>query len=100
MSGPRPIIATGANAVSGSYGRFLCTAALVAYDDEIITIVWPSGALLATNASPIEPVAPGRFSTTTGLPKASESFLPMARAKVSLDPPGGEVTTNRIGFDG
>src|SRR5687768_11825380 len=63
-------------------------------------MVWPSAGDLATNASPMEPVAPGRFSTTTGWPRLSARRLPMARAKVSLEPPGGEVTTKRICLEG
>ena len=41
----------------------------------------------------------GRFSPTTGCPGPA-SRLPMARANVSLEPPGGEVTTKRIGLEG
>src|SRR6478672_11610415 len=37
---------------------------------------------------------------TTGRPICSESFWPMMRASMSLPPPGGKPTMNRIGFDG
>ena len=69
-------------------------------EEEIISSVWPSAGAFATNAAPIEPVAPARFSTTTGLPKASDSRLAMARAKMSFEPPGGEVTMNWTGLAG
>ncbi|WP_291691103.1 hypothetical protein [Bradyrhizobium sp.] len=49
---------------------------------------------------PIVPPAPARFSTTTGCPHASASFLPMARATRSFDPPTANGTISVIGFEG
>ncbi len=46
------------------------------------------------------PLAPGRFSITTGCPVASESFCPSSRQSTSLDPPGGNGATKRMGFAG
>ena len=45
--------------------------------------VYPSGALFATLAAPIMPVAPGLFSMTTDWPRNSESFCAMARPVMS-----------------
>src|SRR4051812_22231434 len=41
--------------------------------------------------------APGRFSTTTGLPRRSSSFAPRSRARTSVAPPGVKGTTIVIG---
>src|SRR5690349_20806458 len=46
------------------------------------------------------PLAPALFSTTTGWPSDSESLPPTRRAMKSAAPPGGTVTTRRIGLDG
>ena len=46
------------------------------------------------------PPAPGLFSTTTGWPRAVESFWPMIRASVSVLPPGAKGTTYVIGLLG
>src|SRR3954466_5002810 len=44
--------------------------------------------------------APGRFSTTTGWASCSESAWPMMRVVGSAEPPGGNPTIKRMGFDG
>ena len=49
---------------------------------------------------PIMVPAPGRFSTTTGLPNFSSSSLPSMRARKSVAAPGVNGTTKVIGFDG
>ena len=46
------------------------------------------------------PPAPGRFSTTIGWPSFSPSLGPRILAMVSVLPPGGNVTTRRIGLVG
>src|SRR5258706_10712403 len=46
------------------------------------------------------PVAPGLFSTTTAWPNAFAIFSDTAGAEVSLEPPGGYGTIQRIGRDG
>src|SRR5438445_816554 len=48
----------------------------------------PSGTDLDTSAAPIVPPAPGRLSSTSGLPHNSCSFGPSARAGTSTAPPG------------
>src|SRR5258706_1304815 len=100
ISGPLPIIATAAKLFTASKGASGWIAALVVNEEEIIIRVWPSAGAFATKAAPIEPVAPARFSTITGLPRASDRRLAMARANMSFEPPGGEVTMNWIGRDG
>src|SRR5207245_4933123 len=61
------------------------------------TIVQPLRAGSATASEPIRPPTPGRFSMTTGWPRPSENFWTTTRATLSLDPPGGNGTTKRIG---
>src|SRR5258708_12411565 len=46
------------------------------------------------------PPDPVRFSTITGWPSASPRRGASARAVKSVIPPGGKVTTRRIGFEG
>ena len=50
--------------------------------------VVPSGAACAVAAMPMEPLAPGRFSTTPACPSANCIPSPTSRAKVSLKAPG------------
>jgi hypothetical protein len=45
-------------------------------------------------------LAPPRLSMTTCCASRSESFAPMPRATISVVPPGGYGTINRIGFVG
>ena len=98
--GPLPTSATGVKLFTGSKARPVCTAALVVKDDETITRVWPSGAAFAASPAPTDPPAPERLSTITGLPSVSASRLPIARAKMSFEPPGGYGTMNWMGLDG
>src|SRR5512132_2143669 len=63
--------------------------------------VYPSGLLLATYAAAMEPLAPGLFSITTGLPSDSASFWPSNRAPTSVPLPGPNATTmvmGRLGY--
>ena len=46
------------------------------------------------------PVAPARLSMTNGCPSFSCSFGAMARATMSVDPPGGNGTMIVTGFSG
>src|SRR6266852_5096192 len=46
------------------------------------------------------PFAPDRLSTTTGLPKDSESFWVIRRPSTSAGPPAGNGTTSLIGLVG
>src|ERR1700674_2128448 len=47
----------------------------------------------ATAFEPMVPPAPPRLSMMTATPSAAASLSAMARAKTSLDPPGGNATT-------
>ena len=49
---------------------------------------------------PIDPAAPGTFSTTTGWCKTSVSFCATRRAVMSPAPPGGLGTMILIGLEG
>ena len=51
-------------------------------------------------AVPMEPEAPGLFSTMTGWPNRSESFCAIKRAAVSVGPPAGKATTMRTTLSG
>src|SRR6266568_677470 len=63
-------------------------------------IVYPSGAAFATKSRPSMPLAPGRFSTSTGWPSRSVIFGPIRRAMMSVVLPGGNGTMILIGFEG
>src|SRR5215813_11120126 len=56
--------------------------------------VAPLGVDLATNSVAITPLAPGLFSTTTGLPIRACIFVPMARMITSVLAPAGNDTMN------
>ena len=73
---------------------------MLAWEENAINSVWPSGALLATRSVPILPEAPTRFSTTTGWPQRSVSFWATIRAMMSVPPPGVKATTIRTGLVG
>jgi hypothetical protein len=65
--------------------------------------VCPSGAARASRRAASWPFAPGRFSTTTGWPRRSESLVLKARAAMSEAPPGAKGTsrvTGRVGQAG
>ena len=50
--------------------------------------ICPSGGDRMTYSAPTTPLAPARFSTTTGWPIASRMPSATARAKMSVPPPG------------
>ena len=62
--------------------------------DAAMPMVWPSGSDLATEAVPVRPPAPARFSITTVCPSSAANLSPRMRAKVSAGPPAGNGTTN------
>src|SRR6185503_6051194 len=62
--------------------------------------VWPSGSARAAASVPIVPLAPARFSTTTGWPQRSARRGARSRATMSVPPPGGNATMIRIGLLG
>src|SRR5262245_56656727 len=51
-------------------------------------------------SEPTLPAAPARFSTTTGWPSDWRSLSAATRARMSVEPPGAQGTTTRIGFSG
>src|SRR6218665_678250 len=59
--------------------------------------VSPSGGWRKAASTPIEPPAPGRFSTTTGWPSLSLRILASSRELLSVMPPGVNGTTKLIG---
>src|SRR5258706_2907053 len=99
-SGPDASSDTGVRSRAWSYGRLAYKAGFDAYPAGTKRIVCPSAGAFATNAVPIVPFAPARFSTTTGCRNDSVSFWPMARPRTSVPPPGGYGEMMRIGPDG
>src|SRR5260221_2677895 len=59
--------------------------------------VCPSGGAFAASRAAMTPFAPGRFSTITGWPKASDSLLAIWRARMSGELPATEGTRILIG---
>src|SRR5256885_9528504 len=57
--------------------------------------MWPSAGALTTRSTPMLPFAPGRLSTTNGVPKVLLKSSASARARKSTDPPGGLVAMMR-----
>src|ERR1700694_616754 len=58
--------------------------------------VWPSGSAFATEALPMVPPAPVRFSTITLRPSSVPSSALKARARMSCTPPAANGTTMRM----
>src|SRR6267143_4225665 len=85
---------------TGSYGSARLRAAVAGCAPESSTSVWPSGGDFASASFASSPAPPGRFSTTTGWPRRSESFCPRRRLTRSLPEPGGEPTRKRTGLTG
>ena len=63
-------------------------------------MVWPSVGILSNSFIAICPLAPALFSIITGCFQICVSFSPSIRENISVDPPGGKGTINRIGFWG
>ena len=97
---PLPTSATGARSFFVSKGSDRYSDTLIALGGAAMSSVWPSGALFATKSVPMLPPEPVLFSMMTGCPKVSERRGPRARAVKSVIPPGGKVTTSRIGLEG
>ena len=60
----------------------------------------PSGAALATISEPMTPLAPARFSTTTGWPSRMLNRWLIRRAIMSTAEPAGSGTIMRSGRSG
>src|SRR5262245_9076056 len=65
-----------------------------------ISSVWPSGAAFATAFTPTCWPAPGRFSTTNGLPIRCSQTCAAMRASRSVEPAGVNGTTTATVLDG
>ena len=94
--GVPPSSMMGAKFLKMSNGRLGSMAGRVTKVLEMITSVLPSAGARATMSSPMTPDAPGRFSTTTVVPKAGPSSLLTVRARKSSVPPAGNGTMKRI----
>src|SRR5215510_13934211 len=68
--------------------------------DECTRIVYPSGSALATDAAPMVPPAPVRFSTTTAWPSRAASWSETVRAMMSMALPAVTGTITRSGLLG
>jgi hypothetical protein len=97
--GPTPSIATHAKALNGSYGSLWMTG-LVVKEVEMTSSVYPSGCAFATVSVPMIELPPARLSTTTDLPRRSDSGVATMRPTMSLLPAGGNGTISRIGRAG
>src|SRR2546430_1479395 len=62
--------------------------------------VYPSAGARATRSAARFPLAPGRFSTTTGTFSPADILSASRRAVTSDAPPGGYGTTTWIGLEG
>ena len=72
---------TGAKSARGSYLSFACVSgANTVTASGASMIVLPSGAAFFSASAAMKPVAPGRFSTTTGAPSEVFSRSTMSRA--------------------
>ena len=72
---------------------------MVAWLSKVSSQVCPSGRALATASLPMDPAAPGRFSTMIGTPSLCISPGETSRATASVDPPGPNGTTMRMALD-
>src|SRR5690348_3438227 len=91
-SGVRNTRDTGCRSFTVSIGIDLNSVGLDASELGEASSVAPVGADLATNSVAITPLAPGLFSTTTGLPIRACIFAPMARMITSVLAPAGNET--------
>src|SRR5437868_8388292 len=78
--------------LSGSYGTFITSGASTSRLLGPSAIVLPSGSAFSMALSPIDPVAPARFSMITGRPVSTDICCPTTRAAMSMVPPGGAGT--------
>ena len=63
-------------------------------------MVCPSGSARATSKAPIEPEAPGWFTTTKRWPSASSKSVATMRAIWSVEPPAAQGTMRVTGRSG
>src|SRR5580765_4854054 len=91
---------TGSRSLAVSDGKFGRSDGLTAWVSKTMSQVFPSGGDFATRALPVDPEAPGRFSTTTLTPSRVCKPAAASRPTASTEAPGGNGTTIRIGPDG
>src|SRR5687767_8444167 len=77
---------------SGSYGTFITCGDSTRRLFGPTTIVSPSGGACSMALTPMDPLAPGRFSTITGRPVSRAICPAITRAAMSVVPPGGAGT--------
>ena len=80
-----------------SNGKFGNRLGLTAWVSNTTSQVLPSGGDFATTAAPLEPEAPGRFSTMTVVPSRGCSPAAASRPTASTEAPAGNGTMIRIG---
>jgi hypothetical protein len=73
------------------------SVALIALTGVTNSNVCPSGGALMTDCAAKFVPAPGLFSTMTCWPRRSDSHGAMILATMSVEPPGGNPTTHRMG---
>src|SRR5262249_4480550 len=83
---------TPAKSLIGSNGRLRFSAAFMTWKYVASSSVWPSGCARASAEVATMVLAPGRFSTMTGLPQRAESWSARMRMMTSAGPPGGNGT--------
>ena len=69
-------------------------------DGDVSKKVYPSGKDPATYCVPILAPAPGLFSTKTLCFRIPDKLWAKIRAAISVDPPGANATTKRMGLFG
>jgi hypothetical protein len=91
---------TGAKSRAGSKPGLGWRAGEMVSAEPWASIVYPSGSALATNAEPIVPPAPTRFSTMMFWPSCTESCSNTTRGMMSVVLPAATGTIARSGFVG
>ena len=85
----------------GSYGILAKMSVLIASGPpRLMPMVVPSGSAFATRSVPMLPLAPGRFSITTGWPSIGCRLSATTRPTMSGVEPGPNGTISRSGFVG
>src|SRR5918993_4959172 len=91
---------TAAKSAAASYDNLENKAGATVWDEECTKKVYPSGSLLATEAAPVVPPAPTRFSTMIDCPIWVETLSNTVRAITSTAPPALKGTMARRGLEG
>ena len=86
--------------MSGSYPVFWMAGLTTSEPICDMPTEWPSGSEFDRICIEITPLAPGRLSTMTCVPRLAESLGCRMRATRSVAPPGGKPTMKRTGLLG